>query len=175
MVHLSGFISSSAFGIVGHNFNPRNMALLGSFIQGLAVLMFGILELIDDKSMFLSISFILRNVHSLLDTRNNYSLQQMIASHYFRGLEGIGTSISMSSFPVIFMYLYPDKVATINSWSETALGVGYSVGPALGGFLYDAGGFHLPFVAMGVANIMFASSILVSLQRKETGTTTHQS
>ena len=76
----------------------------------------------------------------------------------------------MSSFPVIFMYLYPDKVATINSWSETALGVGYSVGPALGGFLYDAGGFHLPFVAMGVANILFAIIIILALPSKEFNT-----
>ena len=64
MVHLSGFITSSVFSIVGHKFNPRNMALLGSFIQGLAVLIFGILVLIENKSIFLSISFILRNVHS---------------------------------------------------------------------------------------------------------------
>ena len=66
MVHLSGFITSSAFGIVGHKFNPRNLALLGSFIQGLAVLTFGILELINEKSIFLSVSFILRYVDSLL-------------------------------------------------------------------------------------------------------------
>ena len=66
MVHLSGFITSSAFGIAGHKFNPRNMALLGAFMQGLAVLIFGILELINEKSIFLSLSFILRNV------QNNY-------------------------------------------------------------------------------------------------------
>ena len=64
MVHLSGFITSLAFGIVGHKFNPRNTALLGSFIQGLAVMIFGILELINEKSIFLSLSFLLRNVDS---------------------------------------------------------------------------------------------------------------
>ena len=64
MVQLSGFIASSAFGIAGHKFNPRNMSLLSSFMQGLAVLIFGTLELIHDKSIFLSVSLILRNVHS---------------------------------------------------------------------------------------------------------------
>ena len=73
----------------------------------------------------------------------------------------------MSSFPVIFMYLYPEKLATINSWSETAFGVGYSVGPAIGGLLYDAGGFHLPFVAVGLANILFVMIIILALPSKE--------
>ena len=67
MVHLSGFITSSAFGIVGHKFNPRNLAFLGSFIQGFAVLIFGILELINEKAIFLSLSFILRNVQNDYD------------------------------------------------------------------------------------------------------------
>ena len=76
----------------------------------------------------------------------------------------------MSSYPVIFMHLYPKKLATINSWSETALGVGYSIGPAIGGFLYDVGGFHLPFVATGVANILFAIIIILALPTKEFNT-----
>ena len=76
----------------------------------------------------------------------------------------------MSSFPVIFMYLYPEQLGTINSWSETALGVGYSVGPAIGGFLYDVGGFHLPFVAVGLANILFAMIIILALPSKEFNT-----
>ena len=65
------------------------------------------------------------------------------------------------------MYLYPEQLGTINSWSETALGVGYSVGPAIGGLLYDAGGFHLPFVAVGLANILFAMIIILALPSKE--------
>ena len=90
--------------------------------------------------------------------------------YFFRGLEGIGTSLSMSSIPVIFMHLYPENMATINSWSETAFGVGYSTGPAIGGFPYDAGGFHLPFVVIGVANILFAIIIILALPNKEFNT-----
>ena len=68
------------------------------------------------------------------------------------------------------MHLYPEKLATINSWSETAFGVGYSTGPAIGGFLYDAGGFHLPFMVIGVANILFAIIIILALPSKEFNT-----
>ena len=82
----------------------------------------------------------------------------------------MGTSILMSSIPVIFMHLYPENLATINSWSATAFGVGYSTGPAIGGFLYDVGGFHLPFVAMGLANFLFAIIMILALPSKELNT-----
>ena len=82
----------------------------------------------------------------------------------------MGTSISMSSIPVIFMHLYPETLVTINSWSETAYGVGYSTGPVIGGFLYDAGGFHLPFVVIGVANILFAIIMKLALPSEEFNT-----
>ena len=73
----------------------------------------------------------------------------------------------MVSFSAIFIKLYPEKVLTITSWSQTALGVGYSIGPALGGFLYDIGGFHLPFIFIGVSNIIFAIITLLALSKEE--------
>ena len=62
MLHLSGFIASSVFGIVGHKFSSRNMAFLGSLMQGVSVLLFSMLELFDDKATFLTMSFLLRHV-----------------------------------------------------------------------------------------------------------------
>ena len=62
MLHLSGFIASLAFGIVGHRFSSRNMAFLGSFLQGVTVFLFGMLEFVHDKDVFLTISFISRHV-----------------------------------------------------------------------------------------------------------------
>ena len=62
MLHLSGFIASLAFGIVGHRFSSRNMAFLGSFLQGVTVFLFGMLEFVHDKDFFLTISFISRHV-----------------------------------------------------------------------------------------------------------------
>lgn len=64
MLHLSGFIASSVFGIVGHKYSARNMAFLGSLMQGVSVFLFGMLELFDDKAVFLTLSYILRNVVS---------------------------------------------------------------------------------------------------------------
>ena len=84
-----------------------------------------------------------------------------------RAMEGLGSSIAMSSFSVIFMHLYPEKVGKITSWCETAIGVGYSAGPAIGGFLYDIRGFHLPFLVIGMSNILFAIIIGMALPRED--------
>ena len=47
------------------------------------------------------------------------------------------------------MKLYPDKVATIMSSNEMIFGLGYAVGPAIGGTLYHLGGFKLPYITLG--------------------------
>ena len=73
----------------------------------------------------------------------------------------------MVSFSAVFIKLYPDKVSTITSWNQTAFGVGYCFGPALGGFLYDLGGFHLPFIYIGVSNIIFAILTLFALSSED--------
>ena len=69
----------------------------------------------------------------------------------------------MAAYSTIFIKLYPNKIGTVTSWSGTALGVGLSIGPALGGFLYDIGGFHLPFLTIGLSNIFFAIVAMVAL------------
>ena len=84
-----------------------------------------------------------------------------------RILEGISSSVALSTFTAIFMILYPDKVGAIYSWSSTVHGLGYSIGPAIGGFLYDIGGFYLPFLAIGILDIVFSLSTLVALPKEE--------
>ena len=88
-------------------------------------------------------------------------------------LEGISSAVAMTTFIAIFITLYPDKVGAIYSWSSTVLGVGYSIGPAIGGFLYDIGGFHLPFLSIGILDIIFAIFTLVALP-KDKGLTSGQ-
>ena len=86
-------------------------------------------------------------------------------------MEGIGSSISITAYSTIFIKLYPNKIGTVTSWSGTALGVGYSIGPVPGGFLYDIGGFHLSFLTIGLSNIFFAMVALLPVQCIKSGTT----
>ena len=40
-------------------------------------------------------------------------------------------------------------------------GLGYMMGPALGAFLYDVGGFMLPFVVVGCVGLVAATALLI--------------
>ena len=44
---------------------------------------------------------------------------------------------------------FPGKVATVFSITETFYGLGAILGPTIGGILYQAGGFTLPFLTLG--------------------------
>ena len=82
-------------------------------------------------------------------------------------MEGISSAVAMTTFTAIFITLYPDKVGAIYSWSSTLNGVGYCIGPAVGGFLYDIGGFYLPFLAIGIMDISFSIFTLVALPKEK--------
>ena len=47
------------------------------------------------------------------------------------------------------------------------LGIGYCIGPVIGGFFYDCGGFYLPFMVIGILGIIFSIFIMVALPHKE--------
>ncbi len=44
---------------------------------------------------------------------------------------------------------FPNAVATMFAVLETFFGIGMIIGPTVGGALYEAGGFTLPFASMG--------------------------
>ena len=158
--HISGFVAACAFSLVGHKFSSRIMAFLGSFMHGLSAILFGLLQYTDDTVVFLALSYLLRKEAqpNIIKCKNN----SLILNAY-RILEGIGSSVAMAALSAVVLKLYPNKVGQTTSCSQTALGVGYSIGPALGGFLYDIGGFHLPFIVIGVSDILFALIVLLAL------------
>ena len=51
---------------------------------------------------------------------------------------------------------FPDNVATMFAILETFFGIGMIVGPTVGGALYEAGGFTLPFVLLGAVLVCAA-------------------
>ena len=60
IVHLSGFISASVMSMIGDRFSVRTMAFLSAFLQGIAVMAFGMLEFTEDVFLFLTLSYLLR-------------------------------------------------------------------------------------------------------------------
>ena len=75
----------------------------------------------------------------------------------------MGNAAAWGAIITIMMKLYPDKVARIMSWAEMTLGLGYSLGPSIGGVFYDLGGFKLPFIAVGSIGLAIAISLVFLL------------
>ena len=73
---------------------------------------------------------------------------------------GIADVAAWGAIISILLKLFPDKVSSILSWTEMFFGLGYMLGPALGAFLYEAGGFTLPFVLVGSIGIVVATGLL---------------
>ena len=53
------------------------------------------------------------------------------------------------SFSMIVKY-FPDNMATMFAILETFFALGMIAGPTAGGILYEAGGFMLPFISLGI-------------------------
>ncbi len=60
----------------------------------------------------------------------------------------------------ILMLIFPSRRASVNAYTEMCSGLGYMFGPALGSFLYIAGGFGLPFYVVGALILSTAVSLL---------------
>ena len=60
VLKLSGFVTATIYSFIGHKFSSRTMAFLGSSTQGIAVIVFGMIEYTDDKVVFLTLSYTLR-------------------------------------------------------------------------------------------------------------------
>ena len=82
-------------------------------------------------------------------------------------MEGVCSAIAMAAYTATFIQLYPERVGAITSWSGTVLGIGYSLGPIIGGFFYDIAGFYLPFTLIGILAICLSISTFVALPHKE--------
>ncbi|XP_065194373.1 MFS-type transporter SLC18B1-like [Sycon ciliatum] len=87
-----------------------------------------------------------------------------------RLVQGISTAANFVSSFSLLVGAFPESNGLVNGVLRCANGVGYAIGPALGGVLYDVGGFALPFyVVSGVLGInlvllvMFLPSIETEL------------
>ena len=107
--------------------------------MGVTSILFGLLDKIENGKLFLGLSFTLRIIEAC-------------------GNAGFLTG----SFSMIAKE-FPDNVATMFAILETFFGIGMIMGPTVGGALYEAGGFTLPFVTLGgvlVAATLFTTIIL---------------
>ncbi|KAG8192444.1 hypothetical protein JTE90_017974 [Oedothorax gibbosus] len=104
---------------------PKFLITCGVLVGGLASCAFGCLDYVPAGTWYITLAFIVRII------------------------EGFGAASLMTASFTIVAATFPDSVATSFSLMETAFGLGLIVGPTIGGALYQAGGFVLPFVLVG--------------------------
>ncbi|KAH9525868.1 acid phosphatase det1, partial [Dermatophagoides farinae] len=129
------FTSMLAMAIIAPFF-PTESAKKGmrESVNGLVFSVYAFVFMICSPIISLMIPF--RNIHSILFYCANIRSSRC------------GTAFSTSTYTIL-MEEFPDNVGTAFSIVETSVGLGLSLGPAIGGFLYNIGGYGLPFYVLG--------------------------
>ncbi|XP_025423082.1 MFS-type transporter SLC18B1-like isoform X2 [Sipha flava] len=120
------FLLSPVMGSIMPIFGTKYLFISGVFIAGVCNMIFGLLPMIEDNFQFKILCFIVR------------------------GLEAIGASAFSTSSFVYVIQIFPDNVSSVLGILETFVGLGMSVGPAIGGLLSSVGGYALPFFVVGI-------------------------
>ena len=68
-----------------------------------------------------------------------------------RLIQGIGSALEETAMYAIIADLDTEHVTLYLGICEISTGLGYMIGPPLGGFLFSAGGFSMPFIVLGFA------------------------
>ncbi|KAJ3654879.1 hypothetical protein Zmor_014032 [Zophobas morio] len=144
------FLISPVYGQHLNKIGPKVTFNGGIYTTGICAILFGLLDKIDGHYPFIILSFIIRIV------------------------EAMGNAAFLTASFAIIAKEFPDNVATTFASLETFFGLGLIVGPTVGGALYQAGGYTLPFAVMGSA--LFLSAILTALvlPKHEDGTDREQ-
>ncbi|CAG0880998.1 unnamed protein product [Cyprideis torosa] len=127
---LMGFLMGPTFGKLIPAFGPKFTLLAGTFLTGVSCVIFGTLGMIENTMVFVALCFVMRI------------------------MEGVGYAAYNTAVFSITAHMFPNNVGVAMGLLELFVGIGLTVGPALGAFLYEVGGYGLPFYALGGFMIM---------------------
>ncbi|CAG0916519.1 unnamed protein product [Notodromas monacha] len=119
------FMVSPTMGKMIPRIGLKFMFVSGTFVSGACCVLFGFLDRIEGKMEFVAFCLLVRC------------------------MEAVGAAaFSAAAFPLV-AELFPDNIGAVMGTLETFVGLGLSVGPAIGGALYDLDGYYLPFLVLG--------------------------
>ena len=75
--------------------------------------------------------------------------------------QGVGAAATWTSNLSILMAKFPERKATVKAWCDASFNFGLTIGPVIGAFMYDAGGFFLPFSVTGTAILLIGIIVLL--------------
>ena len=137
--HFIIFMTSPFFGKKVKNIGTKKMIYIGVIIMGSAGICFGLLEFIQNKTLFIFLSYAIR------------------------GIEAVGHSSFKTATFTIVANEYPDTVGSLFSFLQASFGAGLTLGPFFGGVLYNMGGFCLPFIFIGSMKVIVSLIVYLIL------------
>uniref|UniRef100_A0A0N4ZR46 MFS domain-containing protein n=1 Tax=Parastrongyloides trichosuri TaxID=131310 RepID=A0A0N4ZR46_PARTI len=137
-------LSLTECGVVFGIFNF--LGIFASPIIGSMIPRIGLKILLPTGMLITSIGTILFAFTIYLSDRAYFFL----SSVFLRLIQSIGYSILLTSTFACVSRTFPHQTSTILGFIETFVGLGYTLGPFFGGVLYDAGGYLLPFLVLGI-------------------------
>ncbi|XP_070533941.1 MFS-type transporter SLC18B1-like [Ptychodera flava] len=144
------FVSSPIFGKFLPHIGAKFVYVAGEGVCGACSIIFGFLNKLDKGTEFVVYCFLVR------------------------GVQALGAAASATASYAIIAKFFPDNVSTVFGLSEIFTGLGYMIGPPLGGVLYQTGGYTLPFVLLGGITLLACFCIACTLPH-ETGNSSQES
>ncbi|KAH6924320.1 hypothetical protein HPB50_015476 [Hyalomma asiaticum] len=131
------FLIAPAYGKLIAMISPNIMLNGGFTLTCLCVVLFGFINHAPAGTAFVALAFLIRI------------------------MEGLGAAAYITASATIIMSEFPGRIGTVLSSLKTAFSVGVIIGPTIGGFLYDMGGYTTPFVVCG--SLGFVCSLVTYL------------
>ncbi|KAJ3612918.1 hypothetical protein NHX12_019175 [Muraenolepis orangiensis] len=122
---LSGFVGSLLMGKYIVQIGAKFMLVSGLFVSAGCTIMFGFLDRAPSGTIFITLCFIVRSV------------------------DAMGFAAAMTSSLALASKIFPNNIATILGSLEMFSGLGLLLGPPLGGWMYQAAGYEVPFLVLG--------------------------
>ncbi|XP_065062843.1 MFS-type transporter SLC18B1-like isoform X2 [Rhopilema esculentum] len=122
---LTMFIGSPIMGILIPIIGPKRVLIIGLILEGGTQIIFGFVHQMPRKDVFLAFSFVVRT------------------------LSAVGGCATSTSSLVMLTNTFESNMSPAVGVLEAFGGFGMMAGPPIGGLLYYAGGFKLPFLVVG--------------------------
>ena len=115
-------------------FGLRTIFIAGILMAATSAVLFGTLMFVSHLSLFLALAYMIRF------------------------LEGFSMAVLWSTVLAILLASHPTRPAAVYALLDTTFGLGFSLGPVYGSFMYTVSGFLLPFCVGGAA--IFSTGML---------------
>ncbi|NWI67393.1 S18B1 protein, partial [Todus mexicanus] len=140
---LVNFLTSLILGNYLPHIGAKFMFVSGMFVSGCVTILFGVLDKVSSKPMFISLCFLVR------------------------AMDAVGFAAAMTASFSILAKAFPNNIATVLGSLEIFTGLGLVLGPPLGGFLYQSFGYEVPFITLGCIVLVLVPVNMYILPRYE--------